>query len=163
MLASMACAALPSSRSPISLAAIMSPASALLTTCSAMRSRRWLFSTRFRTAWRSASRHSPAEAGVELSSSDTPLDLVERQGERLIQIVPIDRTRLFQLKQDLMCQHQARRDHELAAGERCFLGQAQVEGYRHLPAAAHDLLGEQLSCRRLRNVEQLHLQFDAPR
>jgi len=44
------------------------------------------------------------------------LDIVERQGEQLVQIVAADGTRLFQLKQDLMRQHQARRDHELAAG-----------------------------------------------
>ena len=73
------------------------------------------------------------------------LDMVERQGEQLVQIVvTIEGTRLFQLKQDLARQHQARRDHERAAGELSLPGQVQGEGDRRVPAPADDLFGEPL-------------------
>src|SRR5262249_34345774 len=84
------------------------------------------------------------------------LDLVERQGEKLVQILTSDGTRFFQLKQDLMRQHEARRANELTAGVRGSLAAAQGEGHRHLSAAPHDLLGDHYSGR-IGHVSQLHL------
>jgi len=84
------------------------------------------------------------------------LDLIEQQLDRMAQVSERDGPRLRELEQDLMQNYQSCGQDELAVVQLHVFGHAQRKGDRHLPAAAHYLLGQDFAGWQLGDVQELH-------